>query len=191
MFRVLVIGAGHESISVMREQDMTVTDADLQRLAERLGAVLVARGSTVVLAESCTGGWIAKCLTDVPGSSAWFDRGLVTYTNAAKHELLHVPMTTLDEHGAVSAATVEAMVAGALTAAPGGDIAVATSGIAGPGGGTEDKPVGLVWLAWARRGHAPVARCVRLDGDRDQIRRATVRHALEGLIEEAEVPEIA
>lgn len=169
---------------------MSTTDAQLQQLAERLGAVLVARGATVAAAESCTGGWIAKCLTDIPGSSAWFDRGFVTYTNAAKQEMLRVPPATLAEHGAVSAATVEAMATGALTAAPGAGLAVATSGIAGPGGGSSDKPVGLVWLGWARRGHPPVVRCVQLDGDREQIRRATVQRALEGLIDEAEAPEI-
>lgn len=167
------------------------TDSELQELAERLGAIMVARGGTTAIAESCTGGWIAKVVTDIAGSSAWFDRGFVTYTNAAKHELLNVPEATLAEHGAVSAATVEAMVAGALTSSPGTDLAVATSGVAGPGGGTADKPVGLVWFAWARRGHAPVVRCIQFKGDRDSVRRAAVREALKGLIDEAEQPEVA
>lgn len=166
------------------------TDATLQELAERLGAVTVARGGSITVAESCTGGWLAKIITDIAGSSAWFDRGFVTYTNAAKQELLHVPVTTLDEHGAVSAATVEAMVSGALHAAPNADLAVAISGVAGPGGGTADKPVGLVWFAWARRGHPAVVRCSQFDGDRDHVRRESVRVALEGLIEEAEEPEV-
>jgi len=166
------------------------TDAELEELAERLSAVVVARGSRLVLAESCTGGWLAKLVTDIPGSSAWFDRGFVTYTNAAKEELLHVPANTLAEHGAVSAATVEAMVTGALHAAPGADLALAVSGIAGPGGGTNEKPVGLVWFAWVRRGHPAVVRCAQFDGNRDHVRRASVRVALEGMIEEAEEPEV-
>lgn len=168
---------------------MTV-EAELDAIAERLGAVLVARGDRVAVAESCTGGWIAKILTDVPGSSAWFDRGFVTYSNAAKQTMLRVPETTLSEYGAVSAATVEAMVTGALTGSE-AKLAVATSGVAGPGGGTVDKPVGLVWFGWARRGHTPVVRCAQLEGDRATIRAESVRIALVGLIEEAERPEIA
>jgi len=167
------------------------TDTELRQLAERLGAVLVARGSKVAVAESCTGGWVAKTITDVPGCSGWFDRGVVTYSNAAKQELLGVPDGTLSEHGAVSAATVEAMVTGALTTAPGADLAVAISGVAGPDGGTPTRPVGLVWIAWARRGHPPVARCSQFEGDREVVRRAAVAAALSGLIDEAEQPEVA
>lgn len=167
-----------------------LTDTELEQLARRLGAVAVARGGRLVLAESCTGGWLAKLVTDIPGSSAWFDRGFVTYTNAAKEEVLHVSANTLAEHGAVSAATVEAMVVGALHAAPGADLALAVSGIAGPSGGSRDKPVGLVWFAWARRGHPAVVRCAQFEGDRDQVRREAVRVALEGMITEAEEPEL-
>lgn len=166
------------------------SDSELKALGERLGAVLVARGASLATAESCTGGWIAKVITDIPGSSAWFDCGLVTYSNAAKQRLLRVPEDTIAEHGAVSAATVEAMVTGALTGSEAG-IAVATSGVAGPGGGTADKPVGLVWFGWARRGHVPVARCSQFRGDRESIRRESVRVALEGLVEEADRPEMA
>jgi len=162
-------------------------DQQLRDLAERLGASLLARGSTFAAAESCTGGWIAKLATDIAGSSAWFERGFVVYSNAAKQELLRVPETTLAEHGAVSAATVEAMVSGALTGSC-ADFAVATSGVAGPGGGTADKPVGLVWFAWARRGQSAVVRCSQLTGERDSVRRESVRIALEGLIEEADRP---
>ena len=161
-------------------------DRDLYDLAERLGAVLVASGRRLTVAESCTGGWIAKMITDVAGSSSWFDRGFVTYSNAAKQELLGVPATLLQEHGAVSGAAVEAMASGALAATPGADLTAVTSGVAGPGGGTPDKPVGLVWIAWARRGHPAVVRCVRFDGDRESVRRESVRVALEGLIDEAE-----
>lgn len=159
----------------------------LEELAERLGAVLAARGWRLAVAESCTGGGIAWTVTHVAGSSAWFDRGFVTYTNTAKHQMLAVPEETLDEHGAVSSAVVEAMVTGALTHSE-ADVAVAVSGVAGPGGGTADKPVGLVWFAWARRGHPPEARVKQLEGDRAAVREASIRIALEGVIEQAEAP---
>lgn len=158
-------------------------DISLRGMVDRLSAELVARGWQVAAAESCTGGWIAKVLTDPAGSSAWFDRGFVTYSNAAKQELLGVSGETLAEHGAVSAATVEAMVSGTLVHSA-ADVAVAVSGIAGPSGGTPDKPVGTVWFAWARRGTVPNARCALLPGERDRVRRAAVRIALEGLLEE-------
>jgi len=156
-----------------------------EELARRAGAVLLARGWRMAAAESCTGGWVAKVVTDVAGSSEWFERGFVTYSNEAKHEMLAVPMATLSEHGAVSAATVEAMATGALTHSH-ADVACAISGVAGPGGGTAEKPVGLVCFAWARRGHPAEARCHQLDGDRAAVRAASVRIAIEGLIEQAE-----
>lgn len=157
----------------------------LHELAERLGASLLAAGRRLATAESCTGGGVAHRVTDIAGSSEWFDRGFVTYTNAAKQEMLGVSEDTLAEFGAVSAATVEAMVAGALRYSD-GNIAVAVSGIAGPGGGTADKPVGTVWFAWARKGEAPVVRCVNFEGDRAAVRDGSIRVALEGLIELAE-----
>lgn len=159
----------------------------LEGLARRLGAVLVAAGLRVATAESCTGGGVARAVTDIAGSSAWFERGFVTYSDAAKHQMLDVPEDTLASHGAVSAATAEAMATGALTHSE-ADLAVAITGVAGPGGGTADKPVGLVWFAWARRGYPPEARVEQLDGDRGAIREASVRIALEGLIEVAEWP---
>ena len=159
----------------------------LEEMAARLGAVLAARDWKMAAAESCTGGGIAYLVTSVAGSSAWFARGFVTYSNAAKHQMLGVPDETLDRHGAVSAATAEAMVSGALTHSD-ADVAVAVTGVAGPGGGTDEKPVGLVWFAWARRGHTPEARVKQLPGERREVRDQSIRVALEGLIEQAEEP---
>jgi nicotinamide-nucleotide amidase len=153
-------------------------------LAERLGRVLNERGWTVATAESCTGGLIAGAITDIAGSSAWFDRGFVTYSNEAKVEMLGVSAATLDAHGAVSEATAREMVAGALSRS-GAAIAVAVTGIAGPAGGTTAKPVGLVWLAWARRDGLVDALAEHFEGDRLAVRAATVQRALEGLIERA------
>jgi nicotinamide-nucleotide amidase len=156
-------------------------DRELYVLSERCGRWLRARGWMLTAAESCTGGWVAKALTDVPGSSGWFERGFVTYTNRAKQELLGVSASTLERWGAVSEPTVREMVAGALRRSP-ADVALAVSGIAGPGGGTRDKPVGLVWFAWGRR-DAPVhAVAHRFDGDREAVRRQAVRTALEGVM---------
>jgi nicotinamide-nucleotide amidase len=157
------------------------SDAELGALASRLGEQLQARGWRVAVAESCTGGWVAKVLTDIAGSSGWFDRGFVTYSNEAKHELLGVLPETLEAHGAVSGEVVEEMVTGALAASH-ADLAVAISGVAGPGGGTADKPVGTVWLAWGRRGAAPASERVRLEGDREAVRRLAVAHALRRML---------
>lgn len=153
----------------------------LQRLARNLGERLRARRLTLVTAESCTGGWIAKAVTDIAGSSAWLDRGFVTYSNTAKQDMLGVAPETLETHGAVSEATVAEMALGALASSP-ADVSVAVSGIAGPGGGTPDKPVGTVCLAWAISGRAVVTRRVRFEGDREAIRRQTVELALTELI---------
>ena len=153
-------------------------------LAELLGRTLHERGWTVATAESCTGGLVAGAITDIAGSSAWFDRGFVTYSNEAKIELLGVSPDTLDTQGAVSEATAREMVAGALSNS-GATIAVAVTGIAGPAGGTPAKPVGLVWLAWGRRDGPVEVRSEYFEGDRAAIRAATVRRALEGLIERA------
>lgn len=162
-----------------------MAEETLHELAERLGATLLAAGRRLATAESCTGGGIAQRVTDVAGSSEWFDRGFVTYSDAAKEEMLAVPADTLAEHGAVSAATAEAMVAGALRYSE-ADIAVAVTGVAGPGGGTTEKPVGTVWFAWARRGDTPVVRCVAFEGDRAAVRDGSIRVALEGVIDLAE-----
>ena len=156
---------------------------DIAVLARRTGEALLAADRRVATAESCTGGWIAKALTDVAGSSSWFGVGLVTYSNEAKRSLLGVRAETLQEQGAVSEETAREMAAGAL-AASGADIAVAVSGIAGPDGGTPDKPVGTVWFAWAVSGATPVtyAECVHFDGDRETVRRRSVCHALGGVL---------
>ncbi|MBB5019428.1 nicotinamide-nucleotide amidase [Chitinivorax tropicus] len=159
-----------------------MVDNALYELAAVLGARLREQGLWLVTAESCTGGWIGEVLTAVPGSSAWFDRGFITYSNRAKTQLLGVPEAVLSSHGAVSAETVQAMVAGALDGAQ-ADLAVAVSGIAGPDGGTPEKPVGTVWLAWQRKGLPAVANVHRFDGDRQAVRRAAVEAALRGLME--------
>ena len=191
-------------------------DADLEHLARRVGRRLLASRRRLVTAESCTGGWIAKAITDVAGSSAWFSEGFVTYSNEAKVERLGVPPALLARHGAVSRAVARAMARGALergVAAPqagravgaGGvravgaegaaSVAVAVTGIAGPGGGTPGKPVGTVWFCWAWTGATPGAggarerRRIRLKaevrhfrGDREAVRRKTVRRALLGVL---------
>jgi len=159
---------------------MRVTDAELNEVGIRLGDLLKQEGLMMVTAESCTGGWVAKVLTDRAGSSAYVTGGLVTYSNEAKQALLGVSVETLAEHGAVSEPVVREMVAGAL-AASGADVAVAVSGIAGPGGATEGKPVGTVWFAWGRAGVDTEARLAHFDGDRDQVRRQSVSFALNGM----------
>lgn len=155
---------------------------DLYALAGKVGRQMQDRGRRLVTAESCTGGWIAQCVTSIPGSSRWFERGFVTYSNESKQDLLGVPAEVIATHGAVSAETVAAMVGGALAHSR-ADCAVAVSGIAGPEGGSPDKPVGTVWLAWQLRGTAPVTRCFRFEGDRESVRRQAVMAALEGLID--------
>jgi len=152
-------------------------------LVHRLADTLRTRGQRLCTAESCTGGLIAATCTELAGSSDWFERGFVTYSNAAKSELLGVPAALIDAHGAVSEAVARAMVSGALAHSH-AEHAVAVTGVAGPGGGTAAKPVGLVWLAWA--GPAGVQAERRLfGGDRAAVRQATVVCALHGLLERA------
>jgi nicotinamide-nucleotide amidase len=160
---------------------VSATDRKLEALAARLGRALRARGWRVATAESCTGGWIGKALTDAAGASQWFEGGVITYSNAAKANLLAVPARVLATAGAVSEATVRAMAEGAR-AGFGADLAVAVSGIAGPDGGTAKKPVGTVWLAWATAGPTFAERHT-FTGSRAAVRRATVALALERLIE--------
>ena len=157
-------------------------DTALQSLSAQLGERLRAGHHMLVTAESCTGGWIAKAVTDVAGSSDWFDCGLAAYSYEAKQALLGVRVETLERHGAVSRETALEMVAGALVHS-GASLAVAVTGIAGPGGGTPDKPVGTVWIAWKRRGGYPTAVTFHFDGDRDAVRRQSVAAALHGLAE--------
>ncbi len=155
-------------------------DHELYTLAEFVGQALKEQKKKLVTAESCTGGWIAQALTDVPGSSLWFDRGFVTYSNAAKIQMLSVKPKTLDCYGAVSVQTVTEMVAGALLHSD-ADVAIAVTGIAGPSGGTEEKPVGTVYIAWASKGQGSKILQQNFLGDREKIRRQTVIVALKGL----------
>jgi nicotinamide-nucleotide amidase len=157
-------------------------DQALATLVEQLAIGLPARGQRLVSAESCTGGLIAAACTDIAGSSAWFERGFVTYSNAAKQECLDVGAALLAEHGAVSKFAVAAMLAGALTHSS-ADWAIAVSGVAGPGGGTPDKPVGTVYIGWQARAGQPQVAHYLFAGDRDAIRRASVLAALTGLRE--------
>ena len=157
-------------------------DHDLRRLAEALGARLLDARGMLVTAESCTGGWIAKTVTDVAGSSAWFDCGMVTYSYEAKQRLLGVRPQTLETFGAVSQETALEMVSGAL-APSGASLAVAVTGIAGPGGGSADKPVGSVWIGWKARGGYARTELFGFDGDREAVRRQTVAAALRGLLD--------
>jgi len=158
------------------------TDAELRDIVEGIGSRLRESRDLLVAAESCTGGWIAKTVTDVAGSSEWFDCGMVAYSYEAKQALLGVRAETLEIHGAVSRETVVEMVSGALVNS-GATVAVAVTGIAGPGGGSDDKPVGTVWIGWKRRGGYARADVFHFDGDRDDVRRQTVAAALRGLEE--------
>ncbi len=160
-------------------------DQELYLLAERLGQRLQALGTTLAAAESCTGGWLAKTLTDVPGSSQWFDRGFVTYSNRSKQEMLGVLAETLDTQGAVSEGTVREMAEGALRNSA-ANFSLAISGVAGPGGGTPDKPVGSVWFAWGCRGRETAAQQRCFSGERETVRRQAVRFALLRLLELAD-----
>ncbi len=160
-------------------------DGEISRLVVALADALRTRGLRISTAESCTGGLIAAACTDLAGSSDWFERGFVSYSNAAKTELLGVPDALIERHGAVSEPVARAMADGALQRSR-AQLSVAVTGIAGPGGGSAAKPVGLVWLAWAWRDadgapHGDALAC-RFDGDRAAVRQATVRCALQGLI---------
>lgn len=155
---------------------------DIGALVADLARALLSRGWMLATAESCTGGLIAAACTELAGSSAWFDRGVVVYSYQAKTDLLGVPTALIQAHGAVSEAVARAMVEGAL-AHSAAQVAVAVTGVAGPGGGTPDKPVGTVWLAWGVRGQATVARRHWWPGDRVEVRRQTVRQALAGLLQ--------
>jgi nicotinamide-nucleotide amidase len=153
----------------------------IDALAAQVGRALKAAGVKLATAESCTGGWVAQSLTSIAGSSDWFERGYVTYSNAAKQEDLGVAADVLDRHGAVSEETARAMAAGALKKT-GVAATLAVTGIAGPGGGSPSKPVGTVCFAWARGGKIR-SETKRFDGDRDSVRRQSVIHALQGVLE--------
>lgn len=151
------------------------------RLVEQIAAILTVRGEWLATAESCTGGMIAKQLTDRAGSSTWFERGIVTYSNLAKMELLAVDEELLRTHGAVSRECASAMARGLLRAAP-VDWGLSVTGIAGPGGGSDDKPVGTVWIAWIRRGYSPDTHRFNFEGGRESVREQAAQAALEGLL---------
>ena len=163
----------------------TASDSELEQVAREVGNYLLASKRALVTAESCTGGWIGKVLTDIPGSSSWFSGGAIVYSNQLKQQLLGVSSQTLAAHGAVSEATVREMAEGAVTRLS-GDITCAVSGIAGPDGGTADKPVGTVWFAWSRlienRLETLAERKV-FAGDRESVRRQTVLFALQRVLQ--------
>ncbi len=162
-------------------------DAELEALAAALGRTLLARSWMCVTAESCTGGLVAGAITAIAGSSDWFERGFVTYSDEAKMEALGVGPMVLAGHGAVSEATARELATGAIARSR-GDIAVSVTGIAGPTGGSPSKPVGTVCFAWAARGGETTSATHRFDGDRAAVRRASVVVALEGLIARARNP---
>ncbi len=155
--------------------------AELIPTLSQIRQMLQSHQAMLACAESCTGGWIAKLITDQPGSSIWFDRGFITYSNAAKQQMLGIPEPLLKQYGAVSQPVAEAMAAGVITHSS-AEFALAVTGIAGPGGGSIAKPVGTVWLAWA--GPSGIRSCLRqFSGNRDQIRQAAVKAALEGIVQ--------
>jgi len=158
------------------------------KLATALVEELTKSGKAVATAESCTGGWVAKAITDVAGSSAVFAYGVVSYSNGAKESIIGVQNQTLEDHGAVSSEVVEEMAQGTLRLS-GADIAVAVSGVAGPDGGTKEKPVGMVWFGWAVRDGANAlldTSCEQFTGDRELVREASVAYALQGVRERIE-----
>ncbi|HVL36918.1 MAG TPA: nicotinamide-nucleotide amidohydrolase family protein [Burkholderiales bacterium] len=159
----------------------------MEALAHSVGERLRAAGETLATAESCTGGWVAQLVTSVAGSSAWFDRGFVVYSNASKEQLVGVSARTLERHGAVSEETAREMALGAL-ARSSATLAVSVTGIAGPGGGTPGKPVGTVCFAWAGRGGSVRSDTRLFAGDRETVRRASVVHALQGVLRSLDPP---
>ena len=161
---------------------MAPSEQELADLAEQLGECMKAKGMKLASAESCTGGWLAKIITDLPGSSAWFTGSVVSYSNAAKQSLLGVNESTLNEFGAVSGETVLEMTEG-LFSHTNADVALSISGIAGPDGGTDAKPVGLVWLSWGKRDKSVFANPFNFDGDREAVRRQSVKQALNCLLD--------
>ncbi|MBI1965507.1 MAG: CinA family protein [Betaproteobacteria bacterium] len=156
-------------------------DPVLYRLAEEVGTALKSRKLMLATAESCTGGWISEAVTMVPGSSEWFERGFVSYTYVSKREMLGVKEKTLEQHGAVSEEVVREMASGALARSH-AQVAVAVSGVAGPTGGTPDKPVGTVCFAWCAKGGTPRSDTQHYSGDREAVRKQSVAHALKGVL---------
>jgi nicotinamide-nucleotide amidase len=181
-FYTVLTLASREAAFLLAETNRIMASDTLRTLATLAGARLKAKGLKLATAESCTGGWVAQAITSVSGSTDWFDRGFVTYSNDAKREMLGVRAETLAAHGAVSEPTAREMAAGAL-AHSGAGVAVAVTGVAGPTGGSPEKPVGMVCLAWALSGLPAESETRRFDGDRDAVRRQSVIRALQGLLE--------
>jgi nicotinamide-nucleotide amidase len=167
-------------------QSLQISELSTQLLSGLVADFLLKRHWMLTTAESCTGGMIASTCTDLAGSSAWFERGFVTYSNAAKTELLGVDAALIAQHGAVSEPVVRAMVQGALAHSH-AQVAVAVTGVAGPSGGSVEKPVGTVWLGWATQEQIVTEQCY-FAGDRAAVRHATVRHALASLVEIMQQP---
>lgn len=161
---------------------MTITEQQL--LVDKLAKILLKQHRKLSTAESCTGGWLAKCCTDLAGSSAWFDRGFVSYSNQSKQDLINVRPETIEHYGAVSEQTAIEMAQGALSNSQ-ADISVAITGIAGPDGGTQEKPVGTVWVAWSVKNVGTKTECLHFNGDREQVRYQAVITALQGIIKNA------
>ena len=159
-----------------------IAERALFELAEQVGTALKMRAMMLATAESCTGGWVGEAVTAVPGSSLWFDRGFITYTNVAKQEMLGVAAATLEQHGAVSEQTVREMASGVLYNSR-AQAALTVSGIAGPGGGTPEKPVGTVWFAWGFANGTVASERRQFAGDRREVRRQAVECGLRGLLE--------
>ena len=161
---------------------MAATEESNQALAQQLGECLKEKGVKLATAESCSGGWIAKVITDLPGSSAWFEGSIVCYSNESKHDLLGVSAKTIEEFGAVSGDTVLEMTDGLLERTAAG-VVVSVSGIAGPDGGSDDKPVGTVWLCWGKRDKTSFAHEFHFEGDREAVRLQTVEAALMSVLD--------
>ncbi|MCF6226633.1 MAG: nicotinamide-nucleotide amidohydrolase family protein [Xanthomonadales bacterium] len=164
--------------------DKSLNDVELSQLTQQLANYLRSNNLSLVTAESCTGGWIAKCCTDLVGSSGWFEGGMVSYSNAAKQSMLSVPEVLIRDFGAVSAEVAEAMAAGALGNSN-ARVSLAVTGIAGPGGGCVDKPVGTVWFGWASYVEGKIKTHSAMEcfsGNRDAVRRQTVEKAMNGIL---------
>ena len=159
-----------------------MNDQMLQRLAKQVGIELTQQGLMLASAESCTGGWLGQTITSVAGSSAWYERGFITYAAISKHEMLGVSAATLEQHGAVSEQTVREMAEGAIVRSH-AQVAVAITGIAGPDGGTAEKPVGMVCFAWVLKDGLARRQTRHFSGDREAVRRQSVAVALQGVIE--------
>ncbi len=159
-----------------------MTHDEITTLAEELGEALKECSLLAAVAESCTGGGVGEAITRIAGSSAWFDRGFITYSDESKQELLGVSAATIAAHGAVSEQTVRAMLEGALARSR-ATVAAAVTGVAGPGGGSAEKPVGLVWFAWGSKDGAIIAEARQFGGNRDGVRTQAVAYALRGLLE--------